>query len=263
MRWLLLSSVLILFLIACSPNREEQVCMDDSHGFELLDSLEKAKHSLATTASPKKSQDGGEVGTLIDIQQVNSAIRVELKYASSDNFMHEVMYAKIRHAYLQKDVAIRLSNCQDWLSKNYPGLHLLVYDAARPVEVQQRMWDALDSIPVKRRINFVSNPANLSLHNYGAAVDLTICTKDGKPLDMGAEYDDMREIAYPRYEKRFLATAQLSKSQFENREILRKALRTQQFNQLSTEWWHFNACSRSEARKNYTPLKREVDLTEY
>ena len=44
---------------------------------------------------------------------------------------------------------------------------------------------------------------NGSIHNYGAAVDLTICDGKGKPLDMGAGYDDIRKIAYPKYESQF------------------------------------------------------------
>jgi D-alanyl-D-alanine dipeptidase len=142
-------------------------------------------------------------------------------------------------------------------------MFLLVYDAVRPLEVQQRMWNALDSIPVARRVRFVSNPANHSLHNYGAAIDLTICDGNGKPLDMGAGYDDMREIAYPKYEAKFIANGQLSNEQVKNRTILRRAMQSQQFRQLETEWWHFNACSRSQAKSKYTVVKTESEITEY
>lgn len=248
--------------VACSPSKEEQVCTDDQHAFELLDSLENEKQSKAIETQQLNGVDQDDF-SLVDIQTINSAIRVELKYATADNFMKQVLYAKIRKAYLQKDVAIRLGNCQKWLSSNYPGMFLLVYDAVRPLEVQQRMWNALDSIPIARRVRFVSNPANHSLHNYGAAVDLTVCDANGNPLDMGAGYDDMREIAYPKYEARFLASGQLSKEQVNNRLILRRAMQSQQFRQLETEWWHFNACSRNQAKSKYTVVKTESEITEY
>jgi D-alanyl-D-alanine dipeptidase len=234
----------VLFL-ACSPSKEEQVCTDDQHAFDLLDSLEN-KTQLRDGKTEQLIGIDRDTISLIDIQRINPAIRVELKYATADNFMKQVLYSKIRKAYLQKDVAIRLGNCQKWLSSNYPGMFLLVYDAVRP-----------------RRVRFVSNPANHSLHNYGAAIDLTICDVNGNPLDMGAGYDDMREIAYPKYEAKFIASGQLSKEQVNNRMILRRAMQLQQFRQLETEWWHFNACSRSQAKSKYTVVKTESEITEY
>jgi D-alanyl-D-alanine dipeptidase len=256
-----LAFLCVLFL-ACSPSKEEQVCTDDQHAFDLLDSLENKKQLNDSKTEQLVGIDRDSI-SLIDIQTINPAIRVELKYATADNFMQQVLYSKIRKAYLQKDVAIRLGNCQKWLTSNYPGMFLLVYDAVRPLEVQQRMWNALDSIPVARRVRFVSNPANHSLHNYGAAIDLTICDGNGKPLDMGAGYDDMREIAYPKYEAKFIASGQLSNEQVKNRTILRRAMQSQQFRQLETEWWHFNACSRSQAKSKYTVVKTESEITEY
>jgi D-alanyl-D-alanine dipeptidase len=127
----------------------------------------------------------------------------------------------------------------------------LVYDGVRPLSVQKAMWEALDSIPPKQRSKFVSNPANGSVHNYGAAVDLTICDINGKPLDMGAGYDDIREIAYPSKEQFFLSKGLLTEKHIKNRQILRKVMNYQHFKNIPSEWWHFNACSRNEAKKKY------------
>jgi D-alanyl-D-alanine dipeptidase len=138
-----------------------------------------------------------------------------------------------------------------------PKLHLLIYDAVRPVSVQQKMWDALDTIPFEERTKFVSNPASGSIHNYGAAVDLTISDASGNPIDMGAGYDDIRQIAYPRLEEQFLASGELTSEQLENRKLLRKVMGSQGFKNITTEWWHFNACSRNEAKQKYTILLTE------
>lgn len=192
---------------------------------------------------------------LIDIQTVNSSIRVDLKYASSDNFMKKRLYFDIDRLYLQKDVALRLSKCQQYLKQLHPEYSLLVYDGVRPLSVQRAMWEALDSIPVTERGKFVSNPANGSIHNYGAAVDLTICDQHGIPLDMGAGYDDIREIAYPNKEAYYLSTGELTVEQVENRKLLRKVMQSQQFRNIPTEWWHFNACSRAEAKMKYKLLE--------
>ena len=236
--------------------------MDDAHAFKLLDSLE-SKKKKSTFDADRNSPTLKQKSNIVDIQLINQEIRVELKYATTDNFMKQVLYTSIKKAYLQRDVAIRLGNCQEWLTQHYPGKYLLVYDAARPVEVQKRMWNALDSIPIQRRVKFVSNPANHSLHNYGAAIDLTICDENGNVLDMGAGYDDMREIAYPKYESKFLANGELTKTQYTNRMILRRAMQSQGFRQLETEWWHYNACSRAEAKSKYDVLQTEKEITEY
>ena len=195
--------------------------------------------------------------SLVDIQTINSEIQVDLKYASSDNFMKMKLYNRLSNAYLQKDVAIRLSNCQKFLSKIKPGYRLLVYDAVRPVSVQKKMWDALDSLPPSERGKFVSNPVNRSLHNLGAAVDLTIIDNTGVILDMGANYDDIRKIAYPILEREFLASGELSANHIANRELLRRVMKSQGFRPLETEWWHFNACSRSEGKSKYKVLMDE------
>jgi len=194
---------------------------------------------------------------LIDIQEINSDVLVDLKYATLDNFMKEKMYSRMNRAFLQKDVALRLSNCQDYLSRIKPGYKLLIYDALRPVSVQQKMWDAMDSLPPVERGKYVSNPKNRSLHNLGAAVDLTICDEFGNPLDMGTKYDDFREIAYPELEKHFLKTGELTNRHIENRELLRKVMRKEAFRNIPTEWWHFNACSRKDGLSKYQVLMEE------
>ena len=45
-----------------------------------------------------------------------------------------------------------------------------------------------------------------------------------------------------------------------NRLLLRKVMKSQQFRQLPTEWWHYNAYSRDVARGKYSVLKEEPVL---
>lgn len=212
----------------------------------------KKQPSTVLKTPPKVLPEG-----LVDVQQINAAIQIDLKYTTTDNFLRERLYTSLQKAYLQKDVALRLSEVQKELSRQYPGYQLLIYDAVRPVSVQEKMWKALDSLPIKERIKFVSNPKNLSLHNMGAAIDLTILDANGEALDMGAGFDDIRKIAYPCLEDSFLKVGQLTPLQVQNRKILRNAMQAQGFRQLPTEWWHFNACSREEAKRKYKVLYLE------
>ena len=121
------------------------------------------------------------------------------------------------------------------------------------------MWEALDSIPQVERGKYVSNPSHRSLHNLGAAVDITICDDEGIPLDMGARFDEFAEIAYPRMEAHFLKTGALSQEQYQSRLLLRSVMKSQGFRQLPTEWWHYNAYSRDVARTKYKVLMEEPD----
>ena len=194
---------------------------------------------------------------LVDVKSYSGDIFVDLKYATENNFMGLILYERTKRAYLQVEVAQRLAYCQSYLSAKDSGLHLLIYDAARPVSVQRLMWNALDTIPAKERGKYVSNPANLSLHNMGCAVDITICTADGVELDMGAGYDDFRDIAFPNKEDKYLKTGELTKEQYENRLLLRKVMASQKFRQLPTEWWHYNAYSRDVARRMFKALEVE------
>ena len=194
---------------------------------------------------------------LVDVRSYSEAIYVDLKYASEDNFMGFPLYERMKRAYLQPDVAKRLGYCQIYLSALDTALHLLIYDAARPVSVQKLMWDALDTVPASERGKYVSNPANLSLHNMGCAVDITICNSERVALDMGAGYDDFRDIAFPKKELQYLKSGALTNKQYENRLLLRKVMTSQKFRQLPTEWWHYNAYSREVARKKFSALEIE------
>ena len=133
----------------------------------------------------------------------------------------------------------------------------IIYDAVRPVSVQWKIWKALDTIPIREREKYASNPINKSVHNFGAAVDLTICNSKRVPLDMGAEFDEFRKIAFPSMENYFLSTGELTLKQVENRKLLRKVMRSQAFRNLPTEWWHFNACSRTDAFVKYQFVENE------
>ena len=196
--------------------------------------------------------------TLVRVDTYNKNVLWDLKYASTDNFMHRILYDTLKTVYLQRDVAQRIAKCQELLTSIDSNLHLLIYDGVRPLAVQWEMWRALDTIPVALRVKFVSNPRNGSVHNYGAAVDLTICNTNRKPLDMGAGYDDSRQIAYPSLEAQFLASGELTKKQLANRQLLRKIMRSQRFINIPSEWWHFNAFPRAVVKSRYGVVEYEL-----
>lgn len=192
---------------------------------------------------------------LVEVQQAIPGILVELKYATTDNFMHKNVYGCLQKAYLQKEVVARLKKAQDYLSASHPGYHLLIYDATRPLSKQWDLWNALPQYSPKIRSNYVANPVEHSIHNYGSAVDLTVADEQGRPLDMGTPFDFFGEMAYPSREKALLASGKLKKEAYSNRLILRKAMIHGGFMPIEYEWWHFNAFSRAEAKRRFAVLK--------
>lgn len=250
--------VLLVFISACNTETklEDQKVEEKANPSIWTDNDSKVDEIEAESKVKKQKAEKSELerkmiaAGLVDIQTVDSTLQVDVKYATTDNFMKRVLYEGYDKVYLQPEVAERLSKAQKALQNIDSTLTLLVFDGTRPRSVQQNMWDALDTIPFNDRIKFVSNPANGSLHNYGCAVDLTIANKYSKGwLDMGADYDDLRQIAYPRYEAKFLASGELSQLQLDNRRLLRQVMKAGGFWVIETEWWHFNAFSRSKAKE--------------
>lgn len=191
---------------------------------------------------------------MVDVQEVDSSLQVDLKYASEDNFTGRDMYQGMGRAFLQPEVAAMLARAQKYLKQIDSALSLVVYDAARPRSVQQQMWDAVDA-PFTEKIKFLANPANGSIHNFGAAVDVSIVDEYGQALDMGTPFDYMGPLAYPSLEQEHLDAGELTPQQFANRQLLRRVMLKAGFFGIQTEWWHFNAMSRQQARESYQILE--------
>lgn len=249
MKWLLL----FVLIAACTVETDPEETSGSAHA-----SSEQRRNSDDLVDSLQLEIDRRmQLIGLVDIQSVHPGLQVDLKYAGTDNFMGVVLYDTLKRVYLQKNVADRLAKCQIVLDSLHPGYSLLVFDGVRPVQVQWEMWKALDSIPVSRRGKFVSNPGKGSVHNYGAAVDVTIVDESGKALDMGAGYDDFRKIAFPAHEAELLKSGVLSKEHVENRRLLRRVMAAQGFRNIPSEWWHFNAYSRISASHRFPILLTE------
>ena len=187
---------------------------------------------------------------LVNVQSVDSTIRVDLRYSTTNNFVGVDVYGALDNAYLQVEPARRLAQANAYLKEQKPGYTLYVFDAVRPRRVQQILWDTLD-YPEREKPKYVANPQEGSIHNYGAAVDLTVADADGVPLDMGTDFDYFGVLAYPTQEETMVAQGKLTDEQVANRQLLRDVMTRAGFTSIKTEWWHFNAFSRKEADQRY------------
>ena len=186
---------------------------------------------------------------LVDVSAMDTTLRVDLVYATAENFLGKAVYSGITRAWLQPDAARKLLAAHRLLKEEHPGWRFVIYDAARPMSVQKKMWALVRGTD---KTNYVSNPANGGgLHNYGLAVDLTILDEKGMPLPMGTPFDYFGEEAHTNNEEALLENGRITRTEYGNRRLLRRLMRKAGFRSILYEWWHFNACTRQEARQSY------------
>ena len=169
---------------------------------------------------------------LVDITTVDPTIRLDLRYATRDNFTGVALYPAAR-CLLRRDAAERLARVQRRLQAD--GFGLLVWDCYRPLAVQERFWALVpDERYVARPQRENGRPLAGSKHNRGAAVDVTLVDAAGRPLAMPSGFDDFSERAHRD-------AANVKPAARANAARLESAMTAEGFQPLPTEWWHFDA----------------------
>lgn len=181
----------------------------------------------ALAARPPVDPAATRTADLVDITSLDSTIRLDIRYAGTNNFLGEPMYAQTR-ALLQRPAAEALARANKVLRPF--GYALLVHDAYRPWFVTKIFWEAT---PAAQRW-LVADAAQGSKHNRGAAVDLTLWDIEGKrPVEMPSTYDEATVRARADYPGG-------TSLQRHHREILRRVMVREGFEVNPTEWWHFD-----------------------
>jgi zinc D-Ala-D-Ala dipeptidase len=160
----------------------------------------------------------------VELKTINSNIILDIRYATSNNFLKKPVYPSARCFVLTK-VAVKLDSIQKDLETM--GLGLKIFDGYRPLSVQKMMWEIL---PDGR---YVANPKDGSRHNRGAAVDITLVDSNGIDLEMPTDFDDFTEKAAHDYNE-------ISPEAIKNRNTLRTIMEKYGFVSLNSEWWHYD-----------------------
>lgn len=183
--------------------------------------------SAAYNAAPPVEEGDFREPELVEITSLEPGIQLDIRYATSNNFMGVPFYTQAR-AFLQRPAAEALARAHQSLEAE--GLGIIVYDGYRPWQVTKMFWDAT---PDSLRI-FVANPANGSRHNRGCAVDIGLYDLNtGMPVEMPSGYDEFTSRAFPHY------PGGTSISRY-HRELLRDAMEEEGFSVYEAEWWHFD-----------------------
>ncbi len=173
---------------------------------------------------------------LVDVQRLIPDLVLDLRYATDDNFLGKAVYPESARCYLRRAVAERLARVAARLREE-DGTRLRVFDCYRPLSVQKQMWEIFP------KPGYVANPKGGSVHNRGAAVDLTLATKDGEALPMPTPFDTFSE-------KSWHGSKDATPEAIRNRERLRQAMEAEGFRRIRKEWWHYE----SPDRKAYPVL---------
>ena len=181
----------------------------------------------ALAAQPPKESRKFRPSDLVDISALDPRIKLDIRYATTDNFLSTPVYTSAR-AFLQRPAAQALLRAHRKLMKH--GYGLLIFDAYRPWYVTKIFWDATP--PDKHQ--FVANPAEGSRHNRGCAIDLSLYDlRTGQEVPMPGVYDEMSERSYPNYSGG-------TPEQRAHRLVLRTAMENSGFKVFKSEWWHFD-----------------------
>ena len=258
-----------LLLIACT-NPSAQKLPEAALPQEATDSSETSAiagaattdTSATTAALPRTQPDSTTLSAtarsmerqgMVNVQSLDPTIEVSLMYSRPDNFTGRVLYDDLREGYLHPKAAKALVVAQQRLKQLRPELSLIIFDATRPMSIQQKMWDVVKNTP---KYFYVSNPARGGgMHNYGMAVDISICRVGGDTIPMGATVDFMGDLSHIDKEDLLVKNKRITEEARANRKLLREVMAAGGFMPLRTEWWHFNLCSRQEAKRYYKVIK--------
>ena len=245
--------ILCLLLTGCSflsshkEEKESIPLVEYEHTPENIQPCEEC----STVSPPERSEMALYMDSLglINIADLDSSLVVKLMYTQADNFTGEVLYDNLTEAYLHPDAAYALIEAQKVLKRLHPSYSLIIYDAARPMSVQKKMWNVVKGTS---KYIYVSNPSRGGgLHNYGLAVDISILDDKGTPLPMGTPVDHLGREAHITEEAVLVAQGKLTEQERENRLLLRQVMKEAGFHPLPSEWWHFNRVSRQTAKERY------------
>ncbi|MDJ0714544.1 MAG: M15 family metallopeptidase [Prochloraceae cyanobacterium] len=163
--------------------------------------------------------------------------------------------------YLRQGVLKALIAAQSKLQEDYSGWQIEIFDAYRPVEVQQFMVDyTFASVVRDRRLNLQKlsaqqrqsiweqvykfwavpslDPRTPPPHSTGAAVDITLVDHRGETLDMGSEIDEISPRSHSNY---YANSKTKERRQYHaRRELLHQIMRKAGFRRNPGEWWHFS-----------------------
>ncbi|HRE78068.1 MAG TPA: M15 family metallopeptidase [Flavobacterium sp.] len=175
--------------------------------------------------------------TFVNLKEYSSAFVYDMRYATENNFLKAKVY-DCAECYLRFKTIKKLVEANQKFMKL--GYKIKIFDCYRPLDVQKKMW-AIVSNP-----SYVADPSKGSIHNRGAAVDITLVDLDGNELDMGTDFDHFGKESAHLYQD-------LSETVLNNRKLLREVMEDSSFKIIKSEWWHYDLVTEEKDKvSNFT-----------
>lgn len=226
--------MIMVGMTACG--QKKNVTTDDVSGKEMANIQETAAQELTAQeiiTQEITTEKEPEDDEYVLVNKYIPDIYVELMYATDNNFTGVRIY-DFTDAYLRYGTVKKLAQVQKELKQH--GYSLKIWDAYRPFEAQQKLWEVYPDP------NYVANPANgMKKHNLGGTVDITMVAADGTVISMPTEFDD------------FSLKADRDYSDIEDEEavknvmILQNAMENNGFTGYQGEWWDYSDTVEYEA----------------
>ncbi|MBQ7550915.1 MAG: M15 family metallopeptidase [Bacteroidales bacterium] len=224
----------------------------------------KAKNESAVAVAPSDSTsivnaadyDTTGMSGFVTLTDVVPDAILEIRYYSTYNFIGVRVDGYWQPtALLTREAADSLRAVSDELLAQ--GYRLKIYDAYRPqmaVDHFVRWGKDLQDTTMKTyfypqvdksRLFELGYIAKQSGHSRGSTVDLTLFDmRTEKEVDMGATFDWFGNESHPDcggnpQTQVYRSNDTITKAQFQNRMILRRAMLKHGFKPYENEWWHF------------------------
>ncbi|MEQ1840752.1 MAG: M15 family metallopeptidase [Verrucomicrobiales bacterium] len=162
---------------------------------------------------------------LVPVEKAVPGVFIDMRYKIT-SASGKPLYRNDMPCLVHRSTAEKLQKVSKALKTS--GYALMIWDAWRPPEAHQALWDAV------KDPNYVVPPSKgLSWHCYGISVDLTLVTLDGKPVEMPSKFDEFSSRAASKYSG---GDPEIAKRVT----LLQTAMQEAGFRVIKSEWWHFD-----------------------
>jgi D-alanyl-D-alanine dipeptidase len=168
-------------------------------------------------------KESDRIMSMVEITAKDFDLEIALAYATPENITGKPIYRQAV-CYLQERAADKLRKAVQLAAPL--GLRFKIFDAYRPTEAQWKLWEAFPSE------EFVASPRKGSPHSRGVAVDLTLIDAEGRELEMGTGFDDMRAVSHH-------ARIDIPVEAQRNRFTLMGIMSAAGWDFYKNEWWHY------------------------
>ncbi len=191
---------------------------------------------------------------LVNILELDSSIKTDIRYATANNFVGKVLYKEYLGVYSVPELANVIVQANQYLKSLNDDYTIVIFDAARPIGVQREMFDLVKGTAQEC---YIANPYGEfkgGFHNYGMAIDLSICDGNGELVDMGTDFDAFCEEAHVGHERELVCENRITQQAYVNRMLLYHIMGKYGLLPHKYEWWHYQIHQKEEDKSRFKLL---------